>query len=304
VDNNCSSSELSKSGNVEQRCLVVAFAGLPNAGKSSLLNIMAGNRLSVVTPRKQTTRDVVLAITVKDNSQIIFVDTPGIFIPRNGRPLERKIVKDAWRGLANTDITCIVIDSMGGISENLKTTIGDITRRQEKVIFILNKVDLIRKGKLLKMTEELTIAYPQFLEVFMISAITGENVDKLRNYLLASAPEKPWLFNENETTNVSKEFMASEITREKLFLDLQQDLPYAIDVVTESWENFSNGSIKLTQTIRVLKNSQKAIVLGRSGSTLKRINISARKEMENFFGAKIHLFLFVQVKSNWLDEKL
>jgi GTP-binding protein Era len=289
---------------MDQKCLKVAIVGLPNAGKSSIFNIMVGDRLSIVTPKEQTTRDAILGVVVEGSGQIIFVDTPGIFIPRVTRPLERKIIKNAWRGLETADIACIVIDSTKGITENLKTIVGDIVRKQEKIIFVLNKVDLIRKDTLLKMASELSTLYPKFLEIFMVSAVTGENIEKLKKYLFAIAPLGPWLFAEDEITNVSKEFIASEITREKLFLNLRQDLPYSVDVVTDSWENFDNGSIKIKQTIRVLKNSQKAIVLGKSGLTLKNINISARKEMESFFGVKIHLFLFVQVMYNWSDEKL
>jgi GTP-binding protein Era len=292
-----------ESEKVNQRCLVVALAGLPNAGKSSLFNRMVGDRLSIVTPRMQTTRNAILGITLEDTIQIIFVDTPGIFIPRRNRPLERKIIKNAWNGLASADITCIVTDSTEGISEALRITIGDVVKKQERIIFVLNKIDLLKKEKLLKMAEELSIIHPKFLGIFMVSATTGENTDKLRKYLLTAAPVRPWLFRGDEVTNVSREFIAAEITREQLFLNLRQDLPYAIDVVTDSWENFNNGSIKIKQTIRVLKDSQKAIIVGKSGRKLKNINISARREIENFFGTKIHLFLFVRVMNNWLEEK-
>ncbi|MDR2778339.1 MAG: GTPase Era [Rickettsiales bacterium] len=295
--------ELLDIGDTDQRCLGVVLAGLPNAGKSSLFNIMVGEKLSIVTPKEQTTRDIIMGAMVDKTRQLVFIDSPGIFIPRKSRSLERKIVKNAWKGLLAADIACIVIDSTAAISENLRTTVRDITRKQEKIIFTLNKVDLVKKGKLLTMAAELSTLWPKFLEIFMISTVTGENVNKLKEYLLAIAPKRPWLFAEDEITNVSEKFIASEMTREKLFLSLRRDLPYSVDVVTDSWENFDNGSIRIRQTIRVLKDSQKSIVLGKAGSTLKNINIAARKDMESFFGTKIHLFIFVRSMDTWLDEK-
>lgn len=292
-----------KSINDKKKCLKIAFAGLPNAGKSSLTNAIVGEKISIITPKVQTTRDIIRGVFVEGNTQLIIIDTPGLFIPKKDRLLERKIVKNAWNGIQEADVVCIIIDSTKGITDSLKTIIGDINKKQSDFIFILNKVDLVEKVKLLELAKQLDELYPNYKQLFMVSAIKGDNLAKLKNYLLEIAPEREWLFNDDEITDAPMKFIASEITREKLFLNLKQDLPYSVDVITEKWEDFDNGDIKIQQIIRVLKESQKAIVIGKHGSMLKKINMEAREEIGKFFGKKVHLYIFVKVQDKWIDEK-
>ena len=284
------------------KCIKVAFAGLPNAGKSTLTNAIVGEKISIISPKVQTTRDIIKGVYIKDETQIIIIDTPGLFIPRKNKLLERKIVKNAWNGIQEADVVCIIIDSVDGITERVKTIINDIEKKQSDFIFVLNKVDLVAKPKLLQLAKELNDLYPDYKQLFMISATDGDNIDKLIEYLIEIAPEGPWLFNEDEITDAPMKFIASEITREQLFLRLKEDLPYSITVETDKWEDFDNGSVKILQTIKVLKESQKAIVIGKNGNMLKDINISSRKEMEDFFGRKVHLYLFVKVENKWIEN--
>lgn len=288
--------------NNEQKCLKIAIAGLPNAGKSTLTNRLIGEKISIISAKPQTTRDVIRGVLIKDNIQLIIIDTPGIFIPKKNRLLEKKIIKNAWTGILDSEVACIIIDSTEKISDKIKILITDISRKQPDIIFLLNKVDLIEKANLLKLANELKTIYPNFKEIFMISAKKDTNIEKLKNYLFSLAPKAPWLFNEDEITDVPMRHAASEITREKLFRKLKQDLPYSIDVVTDKWEEFENKSIKIYQTINVLKESQKSIVIGKNGEFLKQINIEAREEMEEIFGLKIHLFIFVKVNNNWVEN--
>ncbi|MDR3079287.1 MAG: GTPase Era [Rickettsiales bacterium] len=286
-----------------QRSMSVAFAGLPNAGKSTLFNRIVGNRLSIVSPREQTTRNVIRGVLTEGDSQLIFVDTPGIFRPKKNRILERMIVRNAWRGIGDVDLLCLILDSTEEMGEKLIGTIENIRTRREDLVFLLNKVDLVKKERLLEMAKKLADICPGFRDIFMLSARSGENVDKFRKYLLALAPERPWLFGEDEMTDAPAKFMATEITREKLFLSLEEELPYSLEVVSDSFEYSSSGAIRIHQTIVVLKESQRAIVVGRAGLALKNVGILARKDMERLFGRKVHLFLFVKVRPDWIEEK-
>ena len=287
----------------EKRFIEICFAGLPNAGKSSLINKLVGDKISIVSPKAQTTRDVIRGIFIENNTQVVLIDTPGIFIPQKKRLLERKIIKNAWFGVEQTEIVCIIIDSTSGINDTIKTTINDITKKKKRIIFILNKVDLIKKEKLLLLASELEKIYPDFEKIFMVSATKGHNVYSLKKYLLDLAPKGDWMFNDDEISDAPMKFMAAEIKKKKLFLNLREDLPYSVDVITDNWEKLNNGSTKINQTVRVLKESQKAIVVGKNGNMLKNISVSSRKEMESFFGRKIHLFLFVQVRNGWIEDK-
>ncbi|MDR0571747.1 MAG: GTPase Era [Rickettsiales bacterium] len=286
-----------------QKCISVAFTGLPNAGKSSLMNRLVGEKISIVTPKAQTTRDVIRGVVVEGNTQLIVIDTPGIFVPDGARPRERRIGRNAWGGVQDTAVVCIIIDSDSGITKNVKVLIDDLAKKQKKIIFVLNKVDIVKKEKLLLLSKELSELYPNFIKIFMVSATKGDNIDRLKEYLLSIAEVSPWVFNDDEITDAPSKFIASEITREKLFLKLKENLPYSVDVHTEQWEEFKNGSVKIRQVIRALKNSQKAIILGKRGFGLKEISMESRAEMEKFFGKKIHLFIFVQVKEDWISEK-
>lgn len=286
----------------KQKCLRVAFTGLPNAGKSTLINNLVGEKISITTAKPQTTRDILRGVVTEGDTQLVIIDTPGIFIPQKNRLLERKIVKNAWRGVEEAEVICMVIDSSRGIDEALKTTITDVVKKQSRIIFILNKVDLLVKPKLLELAEKLAQFQPNFEQIFMVSALNGENVDRLKKYLLSIAPEAPWLFEKDDLSSAPLRYLVAEITREKLFNILRNDLPYAVEVITDSWEDLANGSLRIRQTIHVLKDSQRAIVLGKAGTNLKQIGILARKDMENFLGRRVHLFLFVKVNADWIKN--
>lgn len=286
-----------------QRCLKVAFAGVPNAGKSSLMNSLIGEKISIVSPKVQTTRDIIRGILVENETQIIIIDTPGIFIPKETRLLERKIVKTAWTGIRDADVVFIIIDAEDGINKKVQGLISVLKEKHSTINFILNKVDLVQKPKLLELATHLQELYPDFNKLFMVSAKNGTNLNKLKEYLFQIAPQSPWLFNDDEITDAPLKFLASEITREKLFLRLYEDLPYSIDVETEKWEDFNNGDVKIQQVIKVFKDSQKGIILGKKGELLKRINQEARKEIEELLGKTVHLFLFVQINEKWIKEK-
>jgi GTPase len=288
---------------INKKCFTVTIAGIPNAGKSTLINKLVGEKVSIVSPKAQTTRDLIRGILVEGNTQLIFVDTPGVFIPKKMRLLEKKIVKTAWTGINDAQLVCLMVDAHTGFNEKVKIILDNIKKRKVKTVLILNKVDLVHKPNLLTLTKQLTTYYPDFEKVFMISAENGHGVKDLKNYLIETAPTGDWLYPEDEVTDVPLKFMASEITREKLFRALQKEVPYSIDVETEKWEEFKNGDIKIQQVIYVLKENQKKIVVGKGGKILKLVNIRAREEISKLLNRKIHLFLFVKVKSDWIEKK-
>lgn len=289
--------------NNTQKLLTVALAGAPNAGKSTLTNYFVGEKVSIISPKVQTTRDLIRGVLVEGNTQIIFIDTPGVFIPKKARLLERKIVKTAWSGIRTADITCLLIDSTEGFTAKVKTILDEFKKKEINNILILNKVDVIKKPRLLEMIDQITKYYPDFKEIFMISAKTGEGVDKLKEYLLNQAVEGEWIFKDDEITDAPIKFLASEITREKLFLKLDEELPYSIDVDTENWEEFKNGDIKIQQVIYVLRENQKSIILGKKGNLIKEVGMEVREELAKFLNRKVHLFLFVKLKEDWIEEK-
>jgi len=286
-----------------QKILTVALAGAPNAGKSTLTNYLVGEKVSIISPKVQTTRDLIRGIFIDGNTQIIFIDTPGVFIPKKARLLERKIVKTAWSGIGDADLVCLLIDSTEGLTQKVKVILDEFKKKEINNIIVLNKVDLVKKPKLLDLTKQITDYYPNFKEIFMISAKTGEGVDKLKDYLVKQAIDGEWIFKDDEITDAPIKFLASEITREKLFLKLNQELPYAVDVETENWEEFNNGDIKIQQVIYVLKENQKSIILGKRGRLIKEIGMEVREELSKFLNRKIHLFLFVKLKEDWIEEK-
>lgn len=286
-----------------QKILTVAIAGAPNAGKSTLTNYFVGEKVSIISPKVQTTRDLIRGVFIDGNTQIIFVDTPGVFIPKKARLLERKIVKTAWSGIRDAELTCLLIDATEGFKEKIKIILDEFKKKEINNILVLNKVDAVKKPKLLELTKQITDYYPSFKEIFMISAKTGEGVDKLKQYLLGQAKEGDWVFKDDEITDAPIKFLASEITREKLFLKLDQELPYSVDVETEKWEEFENGDIKIQQVIYITKENQKSIILGKRGQLIKQIGIEVREELSKFLNRKIHLFLFVKVKEKWVEDK-
>lgn len=289
--------------NEKQKILTVALAGAPNAGKSTLTNYMVGEKVSIISPKVQTTRDLIRGVLVDGNTQVIFVDTPGVFIPKKARLLERKIVKTAWSGIRDAELVCLIMDATDGFSQKIKTILDEFKKKEINNIIVLNKVDIIKKPKLLDLTRQITEYYPDYKEIFMISAKTGEGVDDLKKYLLNQANEGEWIFKDDEITDAPMKFLASEITREKLFLKLNEELPYAVDVETENWEEFDNGDVKIQQVIYVLKENQKSIILGKRGSFIKEVGMEVRKELQELLARKVHLFLFVKLKEDWIEKK-
>ena len=285
-----------------RRAGFVALIGAPNAGKSTLLNALIGAKIAIVTPKVQTTRSRVVGIAIEGASQIIFVDTPGIFAPK--RRLDRAMVAAAWAGVANADEVVLLVDAARGVTDEVTRIIDGLKGLGEKaggVVLALNKVDAVERGKLLTLSAELNASYP-FRETFMISALTGDGVEDLKRALAARLPEGPWLYPEDQLADIPQRLLAAEITREKLFLKLRQELPYAATVETESWKEQKDGSLRLDQVIYVQRPGHKGIILGKGGAMIKSIGADARAELEQIFERKVHLFLFVKVREKWLDD--
>lgn len=281
-------------------CGYVALVGAPNAGKSTLMNRIVGAKLSIVSPKVQTTRSRVLGILVEGLSQLIFVDTPGIFEPK--KRLERAMVAAAWAGAQDADQVVLLVDAGRRIDDDTRRIIEGLKRAGRQAVLALNKIDLVDPKKLLGLTEELS-KEGIFERVFMISGLTGSGVDDLKNYLAASMPEGPWLFPEDQLSDMPQRLLASEVTREQMFLQLHDELPYASTVETESWEEKPDGSARITQVVYVRRDSQKAIVLGQGGQQIKRIGARARQELEKMMERRIHLFLFVKVRDDWQENR-
>jgi GTP-binding protein Era len=282
------------------RCGYVAVLGAPNAGKSTLVNRLVGAKVSIVTPKVQTTRARVLGIAVEGETQLVYVDTPGIFEPK--RRLDRAMVAAAWAGAEDADVVLLLVDAARGLDPDTRRIVDALKARGRKAALALNKIDLVRPEKLLPLAEALA-REGAFEPVFMISAATGSGVDALERHLVAAMPEGPWLFPEDQLSDMPQRLLAAEITREQVFLQLHDELPYASTVETEAWEEFKDGSAKITQTIYVRRESQKAIVLGQGGRQIKRLGERARAELERVFDRRIHLFLFVKVRENWPEDR-
>jgi GTP-binding protein Era len=287
--------------NNNQKFSQIALIGAPNAGKSTLANFLVGQKISIVSPKVQTTRNTIKAIMVEGDTQIVFLDTPGVFIPQTSRPLERAIVRSAWQAIKEADFVCLLIDASKGLEQNNQQILKDLEFHKIKPIIAINKIDSIAKEKALVIIAAL--AEMGFEKIFLVSATTGDGVDDLKNYLISIIPNGEWQFVDDEITDAPMKFVASEITREQLFLKLSQDLPYATYVKNDSWEDLNNGQVKIYQTIFVLKESQKMIVLGKGGSMIKQIGEEARNEIGKILGTKVHLFLFVKVEADWINKK-
>jgi GTP-binding protein Era len=285
-----------------QKCSFVALIGAPNAGKSTLTNLLVGQKISIVSPKAQTTRNAIKAIFIEGDTQLVFIDTPGLFIPRKNLALERMIVRSAWQAIKEVDQVCLLIDATQGFSDNIKNIIEDLKKHNLEPVIVINKIDLVKKNKLLEIIARLA---EQGLEkIFMISALNGDGVEDLKKHLLNQARPGPWAFSGEEISDAPMKFIASEITREKLFIELHQDLPYSLCVKTDSWENLGNGDVKIHQSIYVLKESQKMIVIGKNGSMIRKIGEMARKDIAEALGIrKVHLFLFAKVKEDWMNEQ-
>ena len=277
----------------------MALLGAPNAGKSTLTNNFVGSKVSIVSPKAQTTRTTVKGIGIWGNTQIIFLDTPGIFKPK--RRLDRAMVASAWGGVGDADITALVVDAKRGFDDETRAIIAKLKENKIPAVLVLNKVDLVSGETLLQLCAALNDAYA-FAETFMVSVLNGKGVDDFYDYLAAHLPESPWYYPEEQMSDLPLKLLAAEIVREKLFLYLRQEVPYALTVEPELWERRADNSVRAEMTIYVERDSQKQIVLGRGGAMIKKIGQAARRELEELLEDRIHLFLFVKVRENWGDD--
>ncbi|MFP6747178.1 MAG: GTPase Era [Alphaproteobacteria bacterium] len=282
------------------RCGFVAVLGAPNAGKSTLTNALVGSKVSIVTPKVQTTRARITAIAMHGQAQIVFVDTPGIFTNTKQR-LEKAMVAAAWSGAVDADLRVLLVDAERGVDGNTRGIIDRLKKAGMKTVLVLNKIDLVRREKLLNMADSLD-KEGIFTAVFMLSALKGDGVGDLLAALAEQLPPGPWHYPEDQLADIPERLLAAEITREKLFLHLHQELPYAATVETESWKTVRGGALRIEQVIYVRRGTQKAIVLGKGGQQIKQIGAESRAELTEIFGCTVHLFLFVKVREKWQDD--
>ena len=279
----------------------VALIGEPNAGKSTLLNRMVGAKVSIVTHKVQTTRARIRGVAMEGDSQIVFVDTPGLFQPR--RRLDRAMVAAAWGGAADADVVVLMVEAHRGVTDGVQRILDGLAGigQGRRVALAINKIDRVEAPVLLGLTKDLNDRF-DFAETFMISAEKGHGVDTLRQWLAGEVPEGPWLYPEDQIADLPMRMIAAEMTREKLPLRLHQELPYELTVETENWEERDDGSARIDQLIYVARAGHKGIVLGKGGETVKAISQASRLELEEFLGRRVHLFVKVKVRPNWLEE--
>jgi len=285
---------------LKKRAGFVALVGAPNAGKSTAINKMVGTKVSIVSPKVQTTRTRVLGIMQKEETQMIFIDTPGIFAPK--RRLDRAMVAAAWGGAADADIVALLVDAQKGICVETRAIIDRMKELKRTAVLIINKIDLIEKNRLLILTDELN-REEIFSDIFMVSALKGDGLDGFLNYLEENLPTGPWLFPEDQVSDMPERLLAAEITREQLYYKLRQELPYSTTVETETWHQKKDGSIKIDQVIFVARDGQKKIILGKGGQQIKAIGANARRQLEQILDCRVHLFLFVKVREKWGDDQ-
>ena len=283
----------------ETRCGFVAVIGAPNAGKSTLVNLLVGAKVSIVTHKVQTTRTRVMGIAMKDQAQIVFIDTPGIFQPK--RRLDRAMVGAAWMGVDEADQTVFLIDASVGLNAENQAILDGLVERKAKAVLALNKIDLVKRETLLELAATLNES-GAFTDTFMISALKGYGAQDLLDHLAANVSPGPWMFPEDQLSDMPQMLLAAEVTREKLFINVHQELPYATTVETELWEPTNDGGVKIEQTIYVARDSQKAIILGKGGQRVKVIGKSAREELVELLGCPVHLYIFVKVRERWQDD--
>lgn len=281
------------------RCGVVAVVGAPNAGKSTLVNALVGEKVAIVSPKVQTTRARLMGIAQAEHAQLLLVDTPGIFAPR--RRLDRAMVQAAWEGAHGADVVLFLADARRGLDDDVLAIADGLARRPESRMLVLTKVDITSKERLLPLAEELNARLP-FTETFMVAAKTGDGIADLKATLAAAMPESPWHFPADQITNATTRLMAAELTREQLYLQLRDELPYASMVETETWEDGPRATT-IRHAILVERDSQKGIVLGKGGSRIKTIGEAARHELEALLGRRVHLFLHVKVKPDWSEDR-
>jgi GTPase len=282
----------------ETRCGFIAVIGAPNAGKSTLVNALVGAKVAIVSRKVQTTRTTLRGIAVEGASQLVFIDTPGIFLPR--RRLDRAMVEAAWGGAGDADQTLLVVDAARGVDEDVERILGKLKESKASRLLALNKVDRVKKERLLELAADLNARLP-FAATFMISALTGDGVADLKAHLARSVPPGPWHYPPDEISDAPARLLAAEITREKIYDRLHDELPYQAAVETTAWQEQKNG-IRIEQTIFVERDSQKRIVLGKGGSMIKQVSTEARKELSELFERPVHLFLFVKVREGWGDD--
>lgn len=277
----------------------VALIGAPNAGKSTLLNSLVGSKVSIVSRKVQTTRALVRGIAIEGEAQIVFVDTPGIFKPK--RRLDRAMVTSAWGGAGDADVIALLLDVRRGVDEEAEAILAKLPELKQPKVLILNKIDLIERSKLLDMAARLNEQVP-FTHTFMISALKGDGIDTMKRQLAAMMPEGPWLYPEDQISDAPLRMLAAEITREKIYERLHEELPYQSTVETDQWQVRPDGSVRIEQTVFVERDSQRKIVLGKGGQTIKAIGQAARKEIAEIAESPVHLFIFVKVRENWSDD--
>lgn len=281
---------------IKTRSGFVVLIGMPNAGKSTLVNRLVGAKVSIVTHKVQTTRALIRGIVIHDNTQIVLIDTPGVFHPH--KRLERAMVSAAWGSAKSADVLLVLIDVQNGLSDEVYTMLDIVKDVKQDKILVLNKIDTVAKESLLSLTAKVNERV-KFVQTFMISALNGSGCKDLLHALSSMMQEGPWYYPEDQISDMPMRHLAAEITREKLFLRLHDELPYSLTVETENWEERSDGSVKINQVIYVERESQKRIVLGAKGETIKAIGQTARKELMEIMDQKVHLFLFVKVRDNW-----
>ena len=280
-------------------CGFVALIGAPNVGKSTLVNALVGAKVTIVSRKVQTTRALIRGIVIENNAQIILVDTPGIFLPK--RRLDRAMVSTAWSGAHDADLVCVLLDAKAGIDEEAEAILTKVASVKHEKILVINKVDLVQREKLLALAQAANERMA-FAKTFMIAAISGDGVDDLRHTLAEIVPPGPFLYPEDQMSDAPMRQLAAEITREKIFRKLHQELPYQSTVETDKWEERKDKSVRIEQTIFVERESQRKIVLGAGGATIKSIGADSRKEIGEIIGVPVHLFLFVKVRENWGDD--
>jgi len=283
----------------DARCGFISLIGAPNAGKSTLINALVGTKVAIVTPKVQTTRALLRGIAIVGKAQLVFVDTPGIFAPR--RRLDRAMVTTAWGGAHDADIVAVLIDAKRGLDDEAAAILDRLGELAQPKVLILNKVDLVAKESLLALAQSAN-ARAKFSATFMVSALKGDGIADVKNWFAAHVPEGPWHYPADEVSDAPLRQLAAEITREKLYLKLHQELPYQSTVETESWQERKDGSVRIEQTIYVERESQRKIVLGKGGQSIKAIGEAARVELSALLERPVHLFLFVKVREGWGDD--
>ncbi len=292
--------EKTEKARIETRAGFVSLIGAPNAGKSTLMNTLVGQKVSIVTPKVQTTRSRIRGIAMKNKSQVIFVDTPGIFIPK--RRLDRAMVSAAWQGANDSDLVVLVHDAARAkIDEDTASIVASLAKNKVKAVLVLNKIDLIKPERLFERAEKLS-AMTEFNRVFMVSAEKNRGCDDFMEWLSQQMPESPYLFDPDDLSDMPMRLLAAEVLREKLFLNLHEELPYQLTVETESWEEFDDGSAEVRCSIFVAREGHRGIVLGKGGKTMGRIGAAARLELEEILDRRIHLFTHIKYRKDWMND--